>query len=684
MNKQNFPIEILAPAGDFSVLEAAIDAGAHAVYLGLNQFNARRGAKNFSADELRKGVELAHAKGVKVYLTLNIDLSQRELNQALRAIQLAEDCKVDAVLIRDPALLKLIPHFPQLKFHFSTQAAISSTAGMQMAKSLGIQRVVLARELSENEIKACAQVADIETEVFVQGAMCFSLSGRCLMSSWVGGRSGNRGTCASPCRVGWGKNEEETECYPFSMHDLSLVQQTEKLIQMGVDSLKIEGRLKRAPWVQRAISQFKNLKDNMDNALGEYTGREQTDGYFTGQRNNMVGESGRVSATECELNVDEPNVLSDQPTAIIHATQDEKKGINFTFKIQNENGIFESEYRLPFRPVKKVKKALTLADLFENLKYENIETNFNCELDLEMLLVPTSVNQVIEAYEQLWRQSQKTPDTTLRNAVSEEKLSLFQSGVSSSTNNKPLGTLPNRIKANLNDVIPMAEKHPHLTYITPCYTASDVVYLDQKMPEKTRKIIALQSVIYEVDIPQIRAVLEEAEKRKIAVEVQGWDSLQLAKEYHVAIEMGAGMGCLNAISAQQLEALGCRTVATSIEMDQSQLEALTQASATPLTIQIFGRPPLFITRIEPQPCFKNGEKLTDARGTEIQVFQEGNVWVYRPVSPYYWGNLVNAKIKAQHYVADLIGDPTPLKTLDQILNKKIPVTGAFNYAKTLR
>ncbi|MBC7335452.1 MAG: U32 family peptidase, partial [Clostridia bacterium] len=196
-------LEILAPAGDWNALRAAVAAGADAVYFGLENLNARRRARNFTLEEARQAVEFLHGHGCRAYLTLNTDISYRELGLAIAVLHHAADIGVDAILVRDPALLAFRKAFPQLEFHFSTQTCMANSADVAAAAELGATRVVLARELSLEEIRRIARQSPIELEVFGQGALCFSVSGRCLMSSWVGGRSGNRGLCASPCRVPW-------------------------------------------------------------------------------------------------------------------------------------------------------------------------------------------------------------------------------------------------------------------------------------------------------------------------------------------------------------------------------------------------------------------------------------------------------------------------------------------------
>ena len=218
-------LELLAPAGDFAALEAALEAGAGAVYFGLKNLNARRGAENFDQEEFVRAVQAAHARGARAYLTLNIDLTERDLGQAARILELARQAGADAVLVRDPALLALRRGWEgeaPAEFHFSTQTCMANSADVAAAGELGARRVVLAREMTLAEIAAASAVPGVQTEVFAQGALCFCVSGRCLLSSWGGGRSGNRGTCTSPCRVPW-EVEGQPAGTPLSMRDLSAI-----------------------------------------------------------------------------------------------------------------------------------------------------------------------------------------------------------------------------------------------------------------------------------------------------------------------------------------------------------------------------------------------------------------------------------------------------------------------------
>ena len=241
--------EILAPAGSMESLIAGVRSGANAIYLGGKMFNARRNAGNFDNEELKNAVEYCHKRGVKVYLTLNIIVSDDELESAYNTVKHALSVGIDAFIIQDIGVAKMIKeHFPQARLHGSTQMSIMSPAGAQYAKELGFSRIVLPREMSLDEIKEIKESTDLELELFVHGALCMSVSGQCYLSSMLGSRSGNRGLCAQPCRLPFTAKGDKKEC-ALSLKDLSLIEHLNELD--GITSLKIEGRMKRPEYKHR-------------------------------------------------------------------------------------------------------------------------------------------------------------------------------------------------------------------------------------------------------------------------------------------------------------------------------------------------------------------------------------------------------------------------------------------------
>ena len=252
-------MEILAPAGSKEAFLAAIKAGADSIYVGLKDFNARKNANNLNFYDLEVLTDYAHSKNVKVYVVLNILIKHEEINDAAKMIAQINQIGVDALIVQDLGLARIIhDYFPNLRLHASTQLACHNSAGAKVLADLGFKRVVLARELTFSEIKSITRNKEIEYEIFVHGALCFSLSGMCLFSSFIGGFSGNRGLCTQPCRRLW-NSTKQAKGYLFSPKDLELFDYLEKIKKdTGVCSLKIEGRMRSSEYVFNAVSEYKN------------------------------------------------------------------------------------------------------------------------------------------------------------------------------------------------------------------------------------------------------------------------------------------------------------------------------------------------------------------------------------------------------------------------------------------
>ena len=254
--------EILSPAGSWESMVAAVQNGADAVYLGVGTFNARRSAKNFAPEDLLAAVRYCHLRGAKVYLTLNTLLGDRELAEAADLLRLASRCGVDSVLVQDWGVFTLAREVaPELPVHASTQMSLMSLGGAQKAADLGMERVVLARELSAQEIAEVCSRCTAEVETFAHGALCMCYSGQCAMSALIGGRSGNRGRCAQPCRLPYGVNTSAKNTYPLSLKDANLSTHLQEMEDMGVACLKLEGRMKRPEYVAVITSIYRRLVD---------------------------------------------------------------------------------------------------------------------------------------------------------------------------------------------------------------------------------------------------------------------------------------------------------------------------------------------------------------------------------------------------------------------------------------
>ena len=284
--------ELLAPVGNVESLYAALNAGANAIFLGLQEFNARGRANNFSKPMLQMAVRRAKEKNVKVYITLNILIKNKELDQLLDVLSFLEAVKVNGIIIQDWGVYYLArKYFPTLKIHASTQMGIHNSLGVNFGASKGIVRTVLARELTMPELEKISQRAKAELEVFVHGALCYSFSGMCLFSSYTGGQGANRGICKQSCRRIYQDGGEEHAL--FSLKDNQQIKNLRKLMQLGIHSLKIEGRMKSADYVYQVCRAYRMVLDDARNIeaaaqmLELDMGREKTSWFLGGK----VGES---------------------------------------------------------------------------------------------------------------------------------------------------------------------------------------------------------------------------------------------------------------------------------------------------------------------------------------------------------------------------------------------------------
>ena len=300
--------ELLAPAGNLECVAAAVRNGADAVYLGAKAFSARAFAENFDGDALQTAARLCHLYGAKVYLTLNTLLLENELDKAVETIRQACQAPVDGILVQDLAAWELVRRCaPAMPIHASTQMSVHSLEGVRQLEEMGFTRAVLARELSLEEIAAIRQGCSIELEVFVQGALCMSVSGQCYLSAMVGGRSANRGSCAGSCRLPFTSTGDKT-AHDLSLKDNCWANYYQALCDMGVDSLKIEGRMKRPEYVAAACQSYRALSLGQDPQLDRlrrvFSRSGFTEGYPSGKRDgNMFGirEKEDVTAADQEL-----------------------------------------------------------------------------------------------------------------------------------------------------------------------------------------------------------------------------------------------------------------------------------------------------------------------------------------------------------------------------------------------
>ena len=351
-------IELLAPAGNMNSLKAAISAGCDAVYLAGKLFGARSFAGNFSNEEIIEAINYSHLYGVKVYITVNTLIFDEEVESFLKYIDFIHRNNVDAVIIQDLGMLDLVRKtYPNLELHASTQMHIHNNEGVKLAKSIGIKRVVLARETDIDTIKEIKENNDIELEIFVHGALCISYSGQCLMSALIGGRSGNRGSCAQCCRQKYDlivdNKKINSNNYLLSTKDLNTLEHINELIDIGVDSIKIEGRMKRPEYVYLVVSLYRKAIDSYLNTgkvdingndiknLKKLFNREFTKGFLFNEDNDKITNDYRPNHMGIQV-----GKVIDYKKGIVTIKLDDTLNINDGIRIiskNNDTGIAVTE-----------------------------------------------------------------------------------------------------------------------------------------------------------------------------------------------------------------------------------------------------------------------------------------------------------------------------------------------------
>ncbi len=391
--QENLKGEILSPVGSWEMLEAAVKSGADAVYLGAKAFSARRNAQNFTIDELKQAVEYCHIRGVRVYLTLNILIKDNELEAAFELARDAYNLGIDGIIVQDLGLAQILhKYLPDLALHASTQMSVHSVSALPVLKKLGFTQVVVAREMSLDNLKEFCKEAkkyNITVEAFVHGALCMSVSGQCLLSAFLGTRSGNRGLCAGPCRLPF-KVSGGTG-YDLSLKDLSLLDYISELYKIGVRSFKIEGRMKRPEYVAAATHACRQALDN-GRVEAELSGTLQNvfsrSGFTSGYYHNKLGKEMFGIRTKEDV------VSADKAFPILHELyRKERKGVAITIKAEILRNkpisltISDGENEVEVSgniPQEAKNKAVTKDDVIKNITKLGATPYYHTECDVTL------------------------------------------------------------------------------------------------------------------------------------------------------------------------------------------------------------------------------------------------------------------------------------------------------------
>ena len=581
--------EILAPAGGAEQLTAAVRCGADAVYLGTQRFNARNNATNFNSEALTEAVRYCHERDVKVYVAMNTLVTDNEIKDVINEIKIIAGSGADAVIIQDLAVAALWKKYcPSMKLHASKQMTIHNLQGETEAEKLGFSRIVLASELSFDEIRTIARNVNAEIEVFVHGALCMSVSGTCLLSSMIGSRSGNRGRCAQPCRLNFRCNSRE---YALSLKDLSLIEEIKYLTEAGVKSFKIEGRMKRPEYVAAAVTAVKNAREGKSVDIASlkavFSRSGFTKGYFEAKRTlEMFGHRrhedvtamSRVLKELTSLYKDESNKI---PVEISFSADENKSEATFSdgVNIITINGD---------TPEKAKTKPLD-ADFAEKC-FSKLGGTYFCTQKMNFNIaegISLSASQLNgmrrEGIEKLCEQRRKiTPHEILNPTENNNVFSAF------SRQQTVRMRFERYVQAFDDDradkiILPMTEILNHPESITK---------FDKKL------ICELPFLVFETNEKKFLSCLEKLRSIGIrAVLADNIGTLSAAKNMGFTVHGGHGLNVLNSLSLAEYEKSGCCDITVSPELMMSAFEKL--SSKTPKGIIGYGFLPLMRFRACP-------------------------------------------------------------------------------------
>lgn len=597
--------ELLCPAGDFAALEAAIDAGADAVYFGSTDFNARKNATNFTPERMREAVQLAHAFGVKVYITQNTLVYDRELSAYLSAAESAIMAGVDALIVADlGGAAEIRRRFPETELHASTQMSGHNVDAAVRLAELGFSRMVCAREMSLEDIRHFTESAPIEAEVFVHGALCVCHSGQCLFSSMIGGRSGNRGECAQPCRLPYGGKGGNR--YPLSLKDLALAEHIPALIDTGVASLKIEGRMKSPEYVRDVTRIYRRLLDERRGATREemkllaevFSRGGFTDGYFRRRIDPSMLGVRSDSDKEASRALEPFRGIERKIPLAMHATIRRDLPVTLSVSVGDRQGCAEGP--VPFeaqnRPLDREAVAKNLKKLGATV-YE--AASLKIELD-EGLMLPLSALNALrrDAVAALETCEKKTPARVSAPLLSPEK--------------EPRGLTTARFHSP--DAIPDAARR-----------FFDRIYLPLEKYNGSVAGVVIPPVIFDSERRQVEAMLTEAVRRGATRALVGnVGHLDMVRAAGLVAEGDFRLNASNNSSVAMLEELGFDNVILSPELTLPRIRDI----GGDKSMIVYGRLPLMVLEkcvgreiSDCRACGENKITLVDRRGAAFPVLR---------------------------------------------------------------
>lgn len=624
-------LELLSPAGSMEALRAAVCNGADAVYLGAGSFNARANARNFTPEELEEAVRYCHVRGVKVHLTLNTLVSDRELPAAAELIARAARANVDAFIVQDLGIVSLCRKIaPQVALHASTQMSIHSLEGVRRAAELGLSRVVLARELPMRDIALICQNSPVEIEVFVHGALCMCVSGQCYMSGVIGRRSGNRGQCAQPCRLPYGYDRYE-EKYPLSLKDQCLIDHLAELSAMGVTSLKIEGRMKRPEYVATVTGIYRNALDTGTVSAAQrqtlqaaFSRQGFTQGYYLGKTGAaMLGTRQKEPEDKALLQAARASYENVEPQRVdvrFYAIISENEPVMLA--VQDSDGNTCKAAGAPAQAARN--RALTQQELAERLAKTG-GTPYRCA-QVRSVVGP---NLSVSAAEiNRLRREVLAQLSALRGRSSVPELGAYsEPRIFAGSKNPPVLTVSVYSRAQITPKL--CRLHPAVLYVPLGVLLEHPDFFGTLSASQT--IAAVLPRVVRDD--EQRALLEKLRRlpelgiRRALVGNLGQLSLVRACGLEAAGDFGLNL--YNSRAMEQAQKLGLVSATASFELTLAQLRDLSKP--LPTEIPVYGRLPLMLTenclirnRTGTCACQGGAVRLIDRIGEEFRLLRDGD------------------------------------------------------------
>ena len=623
-------LELLAPAGSMESLRAAVQNGANAVYLGCGIYNARQGAKNFTPQALTEAVKYCHVRDVAVHLTLNTLVSDKETQELVQLIRHAAQSGVDAFIVQDLGVVRLCRQIaPHIPIHGSTQMTIHSLPGVLLCAAWGLSRVVLSRELSREEIRYICQNSPIEIEVFGHGALCMCYSGQCYLSAAIGGRSGNRGRCAQPCRQSYGYGRWQNQ-YPLSLKDSCLVRELKELEQMGVASLKLEGRMKRPEYVaavtgiyRKALDTHMVTRDMEKTLLDAFNRQGFTQGYYDGiLGGEMFGvrEDTRENAAFFK-ELRQTYETGETPLVPIRFQAVVRPGLTQLTVIDPQNRVCTAQGPAPeMARVAELTKEVLIARLTKTggTPYRCVEAAVEIEPGLS--LSASAINGL--------RRDVLNQLTALRARRDVPALGRPERIPNYRTPQEPPVY---NIQVTTKEQITgrLLKMQPNLLYV-PLHLLTEDAAFARDLVGKVRVCPVLPRVVHDGELARLKEQLRSLRALGIREALVGNLGLLLpVRECGMHPRGDFGLNIYNSAALQSIREMELRSQCLSFEMTLPQIRDAKKG--LPCEILAYGRLPLMITenclirgRTGQCTCHLGSAKLVDKTGSEFPVIRDGN------------------------------------------------------------